>query len=90
MSNINFFKSLPLIAAIPTAMILGVSSLFFGTKLIPIFFQVTDLIQKGEPIDSKGAAVIGMLVLMGCFTYALALGFQLSQKRVIELVYDKT
>jgi len=90
MSNINFFKKLPLIAAIPTAMFLGVSSLFLGTKLIPIFFQVTDLIHKGEPMGTKGTAVIGMLIFLGSITYAIALGFQLSQKRVIELLYDQT
>ena len=39
MSNINFFKSLPLIAAIPTAMILGVFSLFFGTKADTYIFS---------------------------------------------------
>ena len=90
MSNINFFRKLPLIAAIPSAMFLGVSSLFLGTKLIPIFFQATDLIQKGEAVGAKGAAIIGMLMFLGGITYAIALGFQLSQKRVIELLYDKT
>lgn len=83
----GFFKSLNPYVALVIAMTCGLGSLYFGTKLLPVFFEVAELIDKGTPIESEGSAVIGLLSILGAFTYFLALWFQLAQKRVIEAFY---
>jgi hypothetical protein len=83
----GFFKNLNPYLAIVIAMVCGLGSLYFGTKLIPVFFEVAELIDKGTPIGAKGAVVIGLLSMFGITTYFLALWFQLAQKRVIEEFY---
>lgn len=83
----GFFKNLNPYAAIAIAMVCGLGSLYFGTKLIPVFFEVAELIDKGTPIGVKGTTVIGLLSVFGVFTYFLALWFQLAQKRVVEAFY---
>lgn len=83
----GIFKNLNPYAAIVIAMVCGLGSLYFGTKLIPVFFEVAELIDKGTSIGAKGAAVIGLLTVFGIFTYFLALLFQLAQKRVVEAFY---
>ena len=76
----KFFKDLNPFLAMILAMFSGLSSLYFGSKLIPIFIEVSDLINQGVEINATGIKVIIFLSIYGLLTYLLALVFQLSQK----------
>ncbi len=84
----KFFKDMNPLIAIFVAMLSGLSSLYFGSKLIPIFIEVSDLINQGVEIDATAIKVFILLSVYGLFAYFLALIFQLSQKRVIDALYE--
>ncbi len=82
-----FFKEMNIYVSLILAGLFGLSSSYFMYKLIIVFREVTDLIDKGTPIDLTGIAIMGGLTIWRLMTYVLLLGFQLTQKRVVELLY---
>ena len=84
------FKDLNPSIAIVTAMLSGLSSLYFGSNLIPVFIEVTDLVNQGAKIDFTAIKVLILLSVYGVFTCFLTLLFMLSQKRVIDALYEDT
>jgi hypothetical protein len=84
--NFSFKKIHPCIAML-IAMFSGLVSIYFATKLLPIFFKVMDLLDKGTPLDGTAGILFGVLCMWGVFTYCFGLVFHLAQKRVVEALY---
>lgn len=83
-----FFKNMDPHIALVVAVGCGAWSFYTGSKLIPIFLDCADLLNKGTPIDSLYVFfVVVTLFLLALTTYFVTIAFLLAQKRVFEELY---
>ncbi len=87
-NKINNFKDVPLILAFIIAVFSGVGALYFSITLVPVFIEVTKMINQGVPIRVKGWLVIFLLISYGMLAYFYTIVFQLAHRRIIDALFS--